>query len=429
MQALTISKLLAENKITSNLNETKKGVKRSYDLDDSYQEPSQSFHNDASIKIIRAATASNDSAMDIDVKKSTFKLKENWHYAMSKCVDSSPLLVQSSSSFVKLFIGDHSGLLIALNANTGSSFWEISLELHMENAAAINESGDILYVTAFAGNDVDGFQSKKHPRGLGVLMAINAHDGNVIWSSYTPGEMKQSPVVGENGDIYVGTYDKSLYHFKNDGTLIDKIDCDGSIYSKPAISADGTRIFVATTQGNLFCISIEPTMKIEWKLDVDAPIFASIALSRTDLVVCAAVDGVVRAFTKSSQLVWSAYATRPIFSTPVIAEELKIVLFGSHDGYLRTCSLETGELLFEVDMGSVIYASPFLNTQNNLAIIATTSGDVNIVDIMPKDDSHNSKILSKFRCSGEIYSSPVLYNDNIFVGCRDDRLYSIKIDR
>jgi acyl carrier protein len=135
LQALTILRLLAESKVTSS-NEIKKGIKRSFDWDDSSQ-LSQPTNNDAdSFTIIRAATASNDSFLD-DSKKKLFDLKESWHYQMSKCVDSSPLIVQSSSS-VKLYIGDHSGHLIALDANTGSSFWEISIELHIESAAAIN---------------------------------------------------------------------------------------------------------------------------------------------------------------------------------------------------------------------------------------------------------------------------------------------------
>ena len=124
------------------------------------------------------------------------------------------------------------------------------------------------------------------------------------------------------------------------------------------------------------------------------------------MYVCGAVDGVLRAFSSNSQLVWTSYATRPIFSTPVISDDLKVVVFGSHDGYLRKVSLETGDLLYEVDTGSVIYASPFLNVSSNICIIATTSGDVLAVNLNPLDNNSNTNsdtsIITKFRCSGII---------------------------
>ena len=428
LQALAILRLIEEGNAISIINETKKGVKRSFDWDDSYLRNSQSHETDSTVKIVHHAMASDDFLIDDSEQKKVFNLKESWHYQMSKCVDCSPLLVQSSS-MAKLYIGDHSGQLIALDAMTGSTLWTINVEMHIENAIVINPKGNTLYVTAFAGNDVDGFQSKIQ-RGLGILMAVNAQDGNVIWSAYTEGEIKQSAVTDQKGKyIFVGTYDKSLYRFKSDGSLVDKINCDGSIYSKVSLSKDESKIFVATTQGKLICISIEKAMKIDWMVDVDAPVFASIVLSQSDLVLCAAVDGVLRAFNSNSQLVWTAYATRPIFSTPVIAEELNLVLFGSHDGYLRTVSLTNGDVLLEIDMGSVIYASPYFNTKSSLAIIATTSGDINIVDIRPKDDNDtNNNIVTKFRCSGEIYSSPIIFNDTIIVGCRDDRVYCIRIE-
>lgn len=82
-------------------------------------------------------------------------------------------------------------------------------------------------------------------------------------------------------------------------------------------------------------------------------------------------------------------------------------------------------------MGAVIFASPYivpmdsiLNTTTNeyIIVIATTSGNILLVN------SIDGEILTSYRMRGEIYSSPVVVGNVIYVGCRDDRLYSLKID-
>lgn len=445
LQAITLMTLLEETKSSLSVYEKKKGIKRSFDWEENKLSRSQDV--DDKLKVIKHAMASIDG---ISSQKNVFALtlKESWHYLMTKCIDSSPLIIETPS-IAKLIIGDHSGQIIALDAISGSTLWNINISLHIENAVAINSNGDILYVSAYCGNDVDGFQSRKDLNGLGHLLAINTLDGSIKWTASMESEIKHTPLVDSRGNIIVGSYGGTLNRFNCDGELIDKINSEGSIYSKPIISNNDEMIYCGTTQGKLLKISTEQSMRIVWMIDVDAPIFASLALSRSDLIICGAVDGVLRAYSSSSQLVWTSYATRPLFSTPVISDDLKIVLFGSHDGYLRKVSLDTGELLFEVDVGSVIYASPFLDVSSNICIIATTSGDVLVVNLHSLDP--NLSIITKFRCSGithyiiiivnisiifidffiiigEIYSSPIIYSDMIFVGCRDDRLYSIKID-
>jgi outer membrane protein assembly factor BamB len=92
----------------------------------------------------------------------------------------------------------------------------------------------------------------------------------------------------------------------------------------------------------------------------------------------------------------------------------------------------------ESDMGAVIFASPYIaslnsiinnnnNNNNNISnehiiIVATTSGNILLVN------SNNGEIITSYRLRGEIYSSPVVVGHTIYVGCRDDRLYSLKIN-
>jgi hypothetical protein len=141
-----------------------------------------------------------------------------------------------------------------------------------------------------------------------------------------------------------------------------------------------------------------------------------------------------------------------------------VVVFGAHDGVLRAVS-PGGLLLWETDLGSVIFSSPF-TIYNRIVIGATTAGMVYAVDCregstlavqhghdggVSNIENKNSnadhsavsltgsseqkgriippcgKILTSTRLSGEVYSSPVVWGGCIFLGCRDDKVHRITL--
>lgn len=129
------------------------------------------------------------------------------------------------------------------------------------------------------------------------------------------------------------------------------------------------------------------------------------------------------------------------------------VVFGSHDGYLRGVSGQ-GDLLWGVDLGSVIFSSP-CSVGGGVIAAATTAGRLFLIDctsdehetapdVSPKrtvsassasQGEGGGRILGQIRFSGEIYSSPVhVRTDNknkdsdegrLFIGCRDDKIHAL----
>ena len=146
-------------------------------------------------------------------------------------------------------------------------------------------------------------------------------------------------------------------------------------------------------------------------------------------------------------------------------DDMTIVVFGAHDGFLRAVSLK-GQLLWETDLGSVIFSSP-CTVHNSIVVAATTAGTIYAVDCrndiscavqidgdvsqqtspkikncmtdpieasfeqssrdMGKLIPQRGKILASTRLSGEVYSSPVVYDECVFLGCRDDKVHRITI--
>ena len=111
------------------------------------------------------------------------------------------------------------------------------------------------------------------------------------------------------------------------------------------------------------------------------------------------------------------------------------VVFGSHDGYLRGVSPE-GTLLWETDLGSVIFSSPCSVPERGLVVAATTAGTVYLVDckegtVIQEDVTGDTAcpggVLGGVRLSGEIYSSPVVCGETVYLGCRDDSVHSLHL--
>ena len=69
-------------------------------------------------------------------------------------------------------------------------------------------------------------------------------DGVKKWEFTTEGEIRSTPVVGEDGTIYVGSNDLNVYALNPDGTKKWEHFTSGLRFGKvvtsPAIGADGT---------------------------------------------------------------------------------------------------------------------------------------------------------------------------------------------
>ena len=157
-----------------------------------------------------------------------------------------------------------------------------------------------------------------------------------------------------------------------------------------------------------------------------------------------------------------------------------VIIFGSHDGHIRGIS-SCGDLLWETDLGSILFSSPCVVFGTSLVVAATTAGIVYVLDCgnssssgridskvgsksthqseslqseTHQSESHRSDphsalgsdltnkrkdftsskrkslgaIVAHTRLQGEIFSSPVVYKNMIYIGCRDDRVHAIALN-
>ncbi len=119
---------------------------------------------------------------------------------------------------------------------------------------------------------------------------------------------------------------------------------------------------------------------------------------------------------------------KSIFSNAITHENL--VIFGCHDFNLYCLDQNSGNLVWIFKCDSEIYSTPFciekLTPFKSLIIAISCNGTIYII---------NAKTGQPLLCKNEFfnnlknscYSSPIVHQNNLFIGCRDNYMYSINL--
>lgn len=147
------------------------------------------------------------------------------------------------SSNGTIFVSSSNGVF-ALSPD-GEVYWYFKASTFVEASPAIGPDGTLYVVTSTK----YGWYS-----GANNLYAINT-TGWIEWFHAIGGEgCIGSPVVLEDGTIYLGTLEGKLLAFNDDGTIRWSFDSKKSIRSAPAISENGT-VYFTTYDDILYCLS------------------------------------------------------------------------------------------------------------------------------------------------------------------------------
>lgn len=127
--------------------------------------------------------------------------------------------------------------LVALDSRTGQTRWRHTTAAGILRDPALGPDGRVIFV------DRDGFVAAVTPKGARLWLKIPGRSGATL----------TSPVVGSQGEIYVGSSDKNLYCLSPDGAVRWSFSTSGSaIAGAPALGANGLLYFGAVKK--FFCL-------------------------------------------------------------------------------------------------------------------------------------------------------------------------------
>ncbi|XP_028132426.1 beta-alanine-activating enzyme isoform X2 [Diabrotica virgifera virgifera] len=324
-----------------------------------------------------------EKSMDFEITVKRPKIQPGeieilWKYDLKACVDSSPLVFKDKDNNLRIAAGSFCNIFVILDKD-GKEIFKDVLNGSIESTSTISPCLTYLYVGCYEN----------------TMYCFDLTKGRRIWEFKTGDKIKSSPVFCEKrNSIIFGSYDKHVYSLLSlDGSLCWKTEVDGSISSNLLLD-ETFGIFVTTTHGTCFCLQ-PMNGKIKWKYPCGSPIFGTPYLLPTSQIVVPSVLGVLYClFSENGDLAWKFQADEVNSAGCSLIQKIWL-----------DCEISSTPCIFEQDTQEII--------------CCCNDGTVHFVDFQ------HLSVMRQIKLPGAVFSSPVVYDRNVYIGCRDNNLYCL----
>lgn len=311
-----------------------------------------------------------------------------WRYPTDVTTDLTPA-VDSQAAFVPL----GAGVLIALNAADGKLLWRTENGGEF-SAAPVADERSVFVAT--------GYADQKQERG--TLRAMSKTTGVTLWM-----RTLTAPLAGGlacDGDaIFAGSRDGHVFAFDKRTGLIIWSKQYAEQFSGQPIVVEG-RVYIGSDSGVMRSLDAK-TGDVTWQYKTGGPIRGAIAVSE-NIAYFGSADGNVYAFNgKKSKLVWHRRAGAAVEA--VVAVE-NGVLASSLDNFAYLLSLNKGALIWRRQLPGRISSRPM--TAKEGALFTPFSTDAAIVLNLKDGKPANTLSLGEENSSA---AAPVSVNNLVLI--------------
>lgn len=239
----------------------------------------------------------------------------------------------------------------------------------------------------------------------GVFWAIWKHDGSVAWSRRVGAHPKQKGIFSSpalhKSIIYFGAYDGNVYalHTSDGKNKWVSFEADW-VGSSPALAPDLGLLFIGLEYGL-------------WKRR----------------------GGISALDMETGKRVWSFDMPCYTHSSPLYIPEHEQVVIGSNDGAIYLFDASSGALVWKYETDQLhknelnagfsrmdIKESCAYDSERDRIVCATMNGTVFSLERKTGKECH------RFQAEAGFYTTPVLYENNVYVSSLDKNLYCIDMD-
>lgn len=244
----------------------------------------------------------------------------------------------------------------------GVKLWEFQTEGPIFDTPAVGPDG-----TVYVGTDID--------RQTGKVYALDGATGAKKWEFPTPAPVEGSGMaIDANGTVYAGCNDHKLYALEAaTGALKWAFEAGGIILSSPAFGRDGTvyvgswfTIFVGNStvgpfEGKVFALDPITGAK-KWEFQTAGAVGSSPAVGADGTVYIGSYDGNVYALDGATGArKWEFLTGAPVYSSPAIGPDGTLYI-GSFDRKVYALDSATGAKKWEFLTGDIVISSPAVGT-------------------------------------------------------------------
>ena len=300
----------------------------------------------------------DDTGMFYAVRRASGQLA--WSYKGTNTIVGTPSVIEGGSGGRVVFAQEN-GTIACLGLSDGAEIWV--------SAPSSSGSGAETVVDGTAAGNGKIFVS----RGDGKLYALNAANGETLWSYASEQELRSAPSFAD-GYVFLGEQSGKLSFIDpNTGKRVTGGGAGGPVNTPAA--ANGM-LYVSSWDGSVQAIKIKGVIP-QWKADIQDPVTTSPTVSGGKVFVGTARGGVAAVDAKSGAILWK-FDTQggSVSACPICADGL--VFAGGGQGVLSILDAETGKLRFTFTTGGGIAGTPAFNG----GVLYLGSGDGNLYAIL-----------------------------------------------
>jgi outer membrane protein assembly factor BamB len=252
----------------------------------------------------------------------------------------------------RLYFGTNRGRLLALDAQTGRVAWRREFGRCIAASPALG--GGVVYVGLMGPAPC----THADRRASGLLVALNARTGRVLWR-FRAGVIESSPLLLGHV-VYFGSWDRRVYAV-NVRTHRPRWVFETGGEVKGGVAAAGRTIYADSYDGRVYALDAR-SGRLRWSASAERGLTGrgrfyatpSVAYGR---VYVGATDGLVYAFgAVSGRLLWARRTGSYVYGAAAVWRQG--VFVGSYDHRFYRLDARTGRIRWSFDAGHAITGAP-----------------------------------------------------------------------
>jgi len=330
-----------------------------------------------------------------------------------------------------IYVGTVDGRVVAINSSTQIQKWSYSTDPPATIYTTPIADGDLVYVGTYSGqvlalSTLARSQNLTFPqRGYGEWKwdcpKENAKSNAIVADLLVSEDTIY--VSSSNGRVY--SLDKEFGDQNWESEILD--EKQRKLWTSPVIH-DG-KLYVSTFDGHIYALALETGDLLDWSFESEAG-FASSPVIDEDTIFLGSFDRYLYAVNvtiDSAEPMWKFPEEKPagnwFWASPVIHEG--IVYAGCLDDKVYAVEAETGEKLWEFDAGNPVVSSPVL--MDNLLIVIDESGTVYVFDLSTEIENEATP-LKTTSIGADVRSSFCAQGSLVYIRGEDNWIYVVDID-
>ncbi len=201
----------------------------------------------------------------------------------------------------------------------------------------------------------------------GTLTALGRGDGSVRWSLELGDRVYSTPLVADDGAIYVGSDAKKFAAISPEGKIKWSLDTDGDADSGAAIAPDGAVVFAA----GRMVYAVTPAGYVRWRFTAKRKVFTAPAIGPQGRIFVGAQDHRVYALGPDGKTAWTLDLGADVDGGPAIDDSGALFVGTDGDEVVRI-DPDDGHVVWRANVGG--YVRGTLSIARNGDVLAGVYG-------------------------------------------------------